>query len=237
MKRAAEMLNYTHSGLVYTLNSLEEELGLPLLNRNFRGVSLTPEGKKLEPYIRSVVEDTQTLEEKIKELISERSKELYIGAYPAIARNVLPDVSSKFMKDYPEVTIHIYSGMQEITSWLDDDVIELGICEHGIAGSCQWLPVFRDETWVAVPSRDGFPENKPVSLDDLLDYTVMMPSHNPQSAGNEELFECLPSVQMLRLDPPIYREVGCIYKKEWQLTSYMKEFVASLRKYAQTELF
>lgn len=189
MKRAAEQLDYTQSGLVYMLNSLEEELGVPLLNRNFRGVSLTPEGKLLEPYIRQIVDNTHLLEEKSRTLISEKNKELYIGAYPAIARNVLPDVSGRFMQLHPEINIHIYSGMEELSSWLENDDINLGICEHGIAGQYKWIPLFRDEVWVAVPSDGTFPENTPVSLDDLLDYTVLMPSHNPKSAGNTELFQ------------------------------------------------
>ena len=47
LKRAAEALNYTQSGLIYQINSLEQEIGVPLLVRNHRGVSLTAAGAAL----------------------------------------------------------------------------------------------------------------------------------------------------------------------------------------------
>ena len=47
INKAAEELGYTQSGLTYLLNSLEEELGVPLLVRNRRGEYLSEEGNQL----------------------------------------------------------------------------------------------------------------------------------------------------------------------------------------------
>ncbi len=41
--RAAEVLGYTQSGLTHMMNSLEKEIGVPLLERGRSGVRLTPE--------------------------------------------------------------------------------------------------------------------------------------------------------------------------------------------------
>ena len=44
--RAAEVLGYTQSGLTHMMNSLEKEIGVPLLERGRGGVRLTPEGER-----------------------------------------------------------------------------------------------------------------------------------------------------------------------------------------------
>ena len=50
--RAAEVLGYTQSGLTHMMNSLEKEIGVPLLERGRGGVRLTPEGERVAPAIR-----------------------------------------------------------------------------------------------------------------------------------------------------------------------------------------
>ena len=42
ISKTAEQLNYTQSGLTYLLNTLETDIGLQLLKRDHKGVTLTP---------------------------------------------------------------------------------------------------------------------------------------------------------------------------------------------------
>lgn len=276
MKRAAEKLNYTQSGLVYMLNSLEQELGFTLLNRTFRGVSLTPEGEQLKPYIQQIVENTRKLEDEISTLSAQKQQEIFIGVYPAIAKSWIPDVSRRFMELHSDVRIHIFIGMEELAQWLEDGNIDIAICEHGISGKNTWIPIFKDEVYVALPADKHFPSNQPVPLDDLVDYPVLLTSHNPNSTGNSDLvkwvnsrnraqnlevkapdasvqllmvgeglgitflsslyrFECPLSVQMNSLDPPLFREVGCMMKSREQPTPLMKDFITFLKDYIKTE--
>ena len=46
INKAAEKLGYTQSGLTYLINSIEEEIGISLLNRSHMGISLTDEGNE-----------------------------------------------------------------------------------------------------------------------------------------------------------------------------------------------
>ena len=45
LSKAAEEMGYTQSGLSRMINSLEEQLGLKLVERDRAGVRLTPEGE------------------------------------------------------------------------------------------------------------------------------------------------------------------------------------------------
>lgn len=92
IKKAAEKMNYTHSGLMYTINAVEEEMGFKLLNRTYRGVTLTEYGKQMEPIVKKVIQDIQELEEKRSQMIPEGEKILRIGCCPMIASHWLPEV-------------------------------------------------------------------------------------------------------------------------------------------------
>ena len=74
--RAAEVLNYSTSGVSQLIQSLEQDLGLPLLTRSRRGVSPTPAGETLLPAIRAVVQQ----EERVLQTASDlRSEERRVG--------------------------------------------------------------------------------------------------------------------------------------------------------------
>ena len=48
-KKAADKLGYTQAGISYIINSMEEQAGFRLFEREFGGVRLTQEGQALVP--------------------------------------------------------------------------------------------------------------------------------------------------------------------------------------------
>lgn len=185
LNKAAEKLNYTQSGLLYMMNALEHDVGIPLLSRDFKGVSLTPEGKQLEPYIREVVDSMARFEEELFRITNNKGNDLFVGAYPSIARQWLPKIMKDFRSEKPGINIHIRVGVEDIPKWLDEGSISLAIGEHGIVGDNKWIYLQDKEVYVAVPVSSGFPAGKAVTLDDLMEYPVLLPTYNPKSAGND----------------------------------------------------
>ena len=51
--KASEVVGYTQSGLTHLVNSLEREIGFPLIIRSHNGISLTEQGKELVPAVPS----------------------------------------------------------------------------------------------------------------------------------------------------------------------------------------
>ena len=54
--RAAERLGVTQSGLTHMMNSLEKEVGFPLLIRDHYGVRFTAAGERLIPAARDMIQ-------------------------------------------------------------------------------------------------------------------------------------------------------------------------------------
>lgn len=183
--KAAEELNYTQSGLTYLLNTLEEDLGIPLLKRDHKGVSFTEEGLQLEPYIRSLVYKENQLREKVDELVGKANERIRIGAIHSIANHWLPQVIVKFKKDYPSALIEFrVGGGSEIPVWVKEGMIDIGIADQVHAEGFDWRPIMNDQFYVAVPiSWNIHPKNGAILIDDLREHPMVFTSANLKNAG------------------------------------------------------
>ena len=59
--KASEVVGYTQSGLTHLVDSLEREIGFPLIRRSYSGIALTEAGENLLPDIRQFLQANATL--------------------------------------------------------------------------------------------------------------------------------------------------------------------------------
>lgn len=104
---AAKILEYTPSGINRMINSLEDELGVILLNRSRNGVTLTDEGLTLLPAIRQFVRCGNVLTQTCAELNHLICGKINIGSFYSIASNRLPQVIRDFGEQYPGVFLDL----------------------------------------------------------------------------------------------------------------------------------
>lgn len=83
--RAAENLGYTQSGLTHMMNSLEKDIGFPVLLRGRQGVRLTPAGERIFPLIRNLLVADEALGREIGRINTNREETVRIAAYSSIA--------------------------------------------------------------------------------------------------------------------------------------------------------
>ena len=81
--KAAEMLNYSQSGVSRMIHDLEKEWKVTLLERGRAGVRLTGDGKKLLPYAENVCREYEKLQMQVDELNGLKSGLIRIGTFPA----------------------------------------------------------------------------------------------------------------------------------------------------------
>ena len=133
INKAAEKLGYTQSGLTYLINSIEEEIGISLLNRSHMGISLTDEGNELLPYIEDMIKSEQTFFTKAQQIKSRSTDKITIGAYPSAVVAWIPDALRAFEEKYPYTEVEIKIGSKEINDWLKNDEIHFGIVDKSQA--------------------------------------------------------------------------------------------------------
>ena len=94
--RASEVVGYTQSGLTHLVNSLEREIGFPLIIRSYNGIALTEEGRELMPAIRQFLQANANLENQIQTITEKQTETIRIAAYASIAMFWMPEILYRF---------------------------------------------------------------------------------------------------------------------------------------------
>lgn len=156
-KAAAEALGYTPSAVSQLVAALEKDLGLTLLIRTRRGVTVTDEGKKLAPIVRSYLAREKEMYELAEELQGLSVGNLTIAAYPSVATTWLPGIVRNFQKDYPNVQMDIREGVrQEIFHHLDQHEVDMAFLAYAEPMNYEWIPLAEEEMIAVVPENHRY---------------------------------------------------------------------------------
>lgn len=107
---AAKELSYVQSNITARIKKLEIELNTPLFNRHNRGMTLTPEGRKLLAYCEQILSLTYEMK-KVVQNKDHPSGKLEIGTVETVIK--LPIILSTFTKKYKDVDLSLFSGVTE----------------------------------------------------------------------------------------------------------------------------
>ena len=162
MSAAAEELGYTPGGISYIIDALEKELDLKLVKRSRAGISLTPEGKQLLPYLNDYIKTEKKIFEKAAAITKNMHGQIAIGTFPSIGRLIMPEVIQRFKKVYPNITIRTFEGINEhLEKELRRNEVDFCICSARLK-NYDWIPL-REDPLVCVLN-----ENHPLAKMDAI---------------------------------------------------------------------
>ncbi|TMV93241.1 LysR family transcriptional regulator [Thioclava sp. BHET1] len=121
LTRAAEALSMSVSRVSRSLTALEQRLGVRLIQRNTRQLSLTSEGERFSQAAREILISMREAEESIKTGTGQPRGTLRVGASLSFSLLHLLPVIDRFKEKYPEIHVHLQTGNRYC------DVIESGL--------------------------------------------------------------------------------------------------------------
>lgn len=176
--KASEVVGYTQSGLTHMMDSLEKEVGFPLLLRSHNGIQLTEQGLQLMPAIREFLKANANLEYQIQNIARKKEEVIRVAAYASIAMRWMPELIYRFNRVYPKVSVDL--------RMVDDALEPFELLEYGqtdvIFASktncsyCDWTPLYDDKMYAILPSdyplngRDYFPAEEFQGKEFLMPY-------------------------------------------------------------------
>ena len=135
--KAATELEVTRAALSQQLKGLEQRLGVRLLNRTTRNMSLTEEGQRLFNVLQSALAAIERAVEEVGEAGAEPSGMIRLSVSRVAARSLIEPHMAEFLARYPKVRLELVmdDGFSNIVAEGLDAGIRLGesLDEHMIA--------------------------------------------------------------------------------------------------------
>jgi len=126
--RAAAKLGLSQSALSYSVRMLEQRLGVRLISRTTRSLSLTDAGERMLQSLRPAFDHIDNEVAAVTALRDKPAGTIRITTFRHAARNVLWPVVTKFLKEYPdiEIEISVEEGLTDIVASRYDAGIRIG---------------------------------------------------------------------------------------------------------------
>jgi DNA-binding transcriptional LysR family regulator len=105
--RAARQLGLSPARVSELMRSLEERLGVRLVERTTRSVAATAAGERLLARLRPVLDDYQAALDSLNDFRAKPAGTLRLTVPPPAAAFVLAPVITQFLKTYPEIKLDI----------------------------------------------------------------------------------------------------------------------------------
>lgn len=156
--KAAEILNYSQSGISRMIADLEKEWNIVLLERSKGGVRLTSDGLRLLPYTKNLVKEYEKLQMQVNELNGLQSGLIRIGTFSSVATHWLPNIIRKFQKDYPHIDYELLLGdYTEIEEWILEGRVDCGFLRLPTRPELETIFLEQDKLMAIIP------ENHPLA--------------------------------------------------------------------------
>ncbi len=151
--RASEVVGYTQSGLTHLVNSLEREIGFPLIVRSHNGISMTEQGRDLMPDIRQFLQANASLENRIQGIREKQTETIRIAAYASIAMFWMPEILYRFRRICPnvDVDLRMVDHALEPFELLQDGKTDVIFASRQNYGTCEWTPLYHELLYAILP--------------------------------------------------------------------------------------
>ena len=153
--QAAKSLHISQPAISLQIQSLEENLGTRLFDRNNKRVVLTQSGKIFYKFVTQILELYGQAQKEIAELTGLVKGKVKIGASLTIGEYVLPKIAGHFVREHPEVNISIsIANTEEIMGHLLTNTLDIGLVEGSVKHSDLIQEKFMDDELVVIAPFD-----------------------------------------------------------------------------------
>lgn len=192
LSKAAEDIFISQPALTRSLKTLEDELGVELLQRHARGTTPTEAGERFYHHAKSILAECSRAQLDAAQMSDgELVGEVAIGVGPLFAAHIIDEAVAEFCAAHPKVSIVVVQGFyEELITMLELGQIELAFINIPLIEPTESIsiePVYKVEASVFVAS-DHPLALEPVPPKDALSQAKWAVVDKPHSI---ELFDAL----------------------------------------------
>jgi LysR family hydrogen peroxide-inducible transcriptional activator len=174
--KAAERSFVSQPTLSAQIKKLETYLGVQLIERQPRKVTLTETGAKILPLARRIVHESDEIVSTARNEHDPLSGKLKVGLIPTIGPYLLPLLARKLRKRLPRLKLMLYEYQtQPLLDKLRAGDIDLGILALPVPlDGLEARPLYLESFTLAVPTDSPLAKRANIKLDDLNGETLLL---------------------------------------------------------------
>jgi DNA-binding transcriptional LysR family regulator len=169
--RAAEREFIASSAVSRRIAEIEAVIGLPVIQRQSRGITVTPVGETVLRYALAIIGNIEQMSAELSRFSSGAKGRVRVVANLSSIVQFLPEDVAAFGRAFPEVSIELEEeNSADVLRIVDEHGADFGIC-NPVAGSeaFEQVPYRQDRLAVLVPGGHRLAGAQRVAFDDLLD--------------------------------------------------------------------
>lgn len=153
------------------IRGMEDVLGVPLLKRDRRGVTLTAAGESLLDHARVVLQSVERLQGDLGAFARGLRGSIHVLSNTSAASEHLPKVLASFLADHPTINIDLDERESpDIVEAIAAGRADVGIATEASLSDAVTRYPFRDDRLVlVVPRSDSLASRRDIRLQDVLD--------------------------------------------------------------------
>lgn len=174
--RAAERCFVSQPTLSGQIKKLEQELGVLLIERSNRQVSITEAGQMVLTHARTVLAEVDAIKKAGDYFQDPMVGDIRVGIIPTIAPYLLPIIMTKLNKSFPKLKIWLYEYQTHVLldklqkAELDFLILALPIEKHDFVE----LDIFREPFRLAVNKSKPLAKKKNINLGDIAQQELLL---------------------------------------------------------------
>ena len=179
--RTAEALHVSQPSVTKAIKALEAELGVMLINRSQKHVSLTEQGKVFLVHAQRIMQDAAFAKKDMLRYRSDRQDIIHFGMPPMVEGYLFPDFFSKFREMVPEVILDVqeFNDSDEVRQRAESGELDFGIIMgSGNDRMDHAMPLMQDKMVLCLPPDHPLAAERAVSFDELRQEKFIMQQPN-----------------------------------------------------------
>ncbi|KZZ60701.1 MAG: HTH-type transcriptional regulator CysB [Oleiphilaceae bacterium] len=173
----AQSLFTSQPGISKQIRLLEDELGVEVFSRSGKHLTrITPAGEKILAVAGDILSHVENIKKIANEFNDNRTGELTVATTHTQARYVLPPIISRFMKRYPDVSLHMHQGTPaQISEMCSDGAVDCAIATEALSQHSDliMMPCYRWNRVVVLPKDHPLLSESTLTLEKLAQHPIV----------------------------------------------------------------
>ncbi|MBP2653459.1 MAG: transcriptional regulator, LysR family [Firmicutes bacterium] len=175
VSKAAEVLAISQPALSRSIAKLEEELGVPLFERQGKRIILNRYGryflKNVDRALQEIIEGRQAL----FDLQDANRGTIALAFLHSLGTHFVPALLGKFRKKYPDIQFNLYQNSTNfILNQLESGEIDLCFSSPSVTKKgIEWTPLFKEPLYVIVPKEHKLFQREQIHLKEIEDEPII----------------------------------------------------------------